>query len=436
MAVVQEALAVEGGTAVHTGTWPRWPVWDEREDQALLDVLHSGTWGMVHGRKVAEFEAAWATFQQAQHCVAVVNGTSALELGLRALELAPGDEVIVPAYTFIATAAAALLSGALPVFADIDPETYELDPPAVEAALTPRTRAIIPVHIAGCPPNMDGILALARRHNLRVVEDAAQAHGAEWRGQRVGALGDLGTFSFQASKNLNSGEGGAIVTNDETLFRRVWSLHNVGRALSDDWRTTGWYQHDLLGFNYRLTEFQGALLLAQMSRLDEQMARREQAAQFLDQELAAIPGIRPQARDPRVTAHAHHLYVLRYEPAAFGGHPRSQFLAALRAEGVPCSAGYTEPLHRSPAVVNAVQTVCTLLGRQNDARLAQPLPVTERASAVEGIWLSQSVLLAEQQDLQHIPEAMGKIQQAWGRRATELSQRQRNTPGGIGALPA
>jgi dTDP-4-amino-4,6-dideoxygalactose transaminase len=414
MAVTEKALAVDGGVPVHHGGWPRWPVWDEREEQALLGVLRSGTWGMVHGSKVTEFEMAWGRFQQAQHCVAVVNGTSALEVALRALEIAPGDEVIVPPYTFIATAAAALLAGALPVFADIDPETYELDPAAVEAAVTPRTRAVIPVHIAGCPPDMDGILGVARRHGLRVVEDAAQAHGAEWRGQRVGALGDLGTFSFQASKNLNAGEGGAIVTNDEALFRRVWSLHNVGRTLSDDWRTSGWYQHDILGFNYRLTEFQAALLLAQMSRLEEQMARREQAARFLDRELAAIPGIRPQARDPRVTAHAHHLYVLRYDPVAFGGHTRSQFLAALRAEGVPASGGYTEPLHRSPAVIHAVQALCSRLGRPEDVRLQRPLPVTERASAIEGVWLTQSVLLAEPGDVQHIPEAMRKIQRAWG----------------------
>jgi dTDP-4-amino-4,6-dideoxygalactose transaminase len=413
MAVIQEALAVDGGSAVHSGGWPRWPVWDEREEQALLAVLRSGTWGMVHGSKVAEFEAAWGRFQQAEHCVAVVNGSSALELALRALELAPGDEVIVPPYTFVATAAAALLAGALPVFADIDPGTYELDPQAVEAAITPRTRAIIPVHIAGCPPDMDGILVLAQRHGLRVIEDAAQAHGAEWRGRRVGALGDVGTFSFQASKNLNAGEGGAIVTNDEALFRRVWSLHNVGRTLSADWRSSGWYQHDLLGFNYRLTEFQAALLLAQMSRLEEQMARREQAAQFLDRELATIPGIRPQVRDRRVTAHAHHLYILRYDAAAFGGHTRSQFLAALRAEGVPASGGYTEPLHRSPAVVNAVRALCSRLGLAEDARLRQPLPVTEHASAVEGIWLTQSVLLAEQGDVQHIPEAIRKIQRAW-----------------------
>lgn len=412
MAVKTEVLALEGGTAVHSGGWPRWPVWDEREERALLEVLRSGTWGMVHGSKVTEFETAWGRFQQAEYCVAVVNGTSALEVALRALEIAPGDEVIVPPYTFIATAAAALLAGALPIFADIDPDTYELDPTAVEAAITPRTRAIVPVHIAGCPPDMDAMLDVARRHGLRVVEDAAQAHGAEWRGRRVGALGDLGTFSFQASKNLNAGEGGAIVTNDEALFRRVWSLHNVGRTLSEDWRTSGWYQHDILGFNYRLTEFQGALLLAQMTRLEEQFARREQAAQFLDRALAAIPGIRPQARDPRVTAHAHHLYMLRYDPTAFGGHPRAEFLAALRAEGVPGSAGYTELLHRSPAVVNAVQSLGARLGRQDD-RGQHPLPVAERAGATEGVWLPQTVLLADPKQVQHIPEAIAKIQRAW-----------------------
>jgi dTDP-4-amino-4,6-dideoxygalactose transaminase len=319
----------------------------------------------------------------------------------------------MPSYTFVATAAAALLAGALPVFADIDPDSFELDPAAVEAAVTQRTRAVIPVHIAGCPPDMDAILDLAKRHGLRVVEDAAQAHGAAWRGRRVGALGDLGTFSFQASKNLNAGEGGAIVTDDQTLFQRVWSLHNVGRTRTEQWRTSGWYQHDLLGFNYRLTAFQAALLLAQLTRLEDQMSRREQAAQLLDRELGAIPGIRPQARDPRVTAHAHHLYMLRYEAAAFGGRPRADFLAALRAEGVPCSPGYTEPLQRSPAVLQATETLCRRLDRQGES-LRRPLPVTERISDEEGVWLSQSVLLADKGALRHIPEAVAKIQRAWG----------------------
>jgi len=411
MAITREKLAIEGGTAVHTTPWPSWPVWDEREEQALLEVLHSGQWGMTNGSKVEQFENAWAAFHHARHCVAVVNGTSALEVALRALGVGPGDEVIVPPYTFVATPAAALLVGALPIFADIDPDTYELDPAAVEAAVTPNTRAIVPVHIGGCPPDMDGILAIAQKHGLRVLEDAAQAHGAEWRGKRVGALGDLGTFSFQASKNLNAGEGGAIVTNDEALYQKIWSLHNVGRLLTPEWRTRGWYQHEILGFNYRITEFQAALLLTQFERLEDQTARREAGARFLDTELTRIPGIRPQARDPRVTAHAHHLYIFRYDGSAFGGHSREDFLAALRAEGVPCSSGYV-PLNHAPAIKTEVAALCQRLGR-SDNPLDRPLPVAEKAGYHEGVWMSQSILLADDTGLADVPRAIQKIQAAW-----------------------
>ena len=411
MAITREKLAIEEGAAVRTDPWPAWPVWDAREEQALLDVLRSGHWGMVDGAKVQQFETAWAELHRARYCVSVVNGTAALEIALRALEVGPGDEVIVPPYTFIATATAALLVGAVPIFADIDPETYELDPSAVEAAVSPRTRAIIPVHIGGCPPDLDAILAIARKHGPRVLEDAAQAHGASWRGQPVGALGDLGTFSFQASKNLNSGEGGAIVTNDEVLYQRLWSLHNVGRVQSPEWRTRSWYQHEILGFNSRLTEFQAAILLAQMTRLDAQMARREAGATYLDQELSRIDGIRPQRRDPRVTAHAHHLYIFRYDPSAFGGRVREEFLSALQAEGVPCSPGYV-PLHHAPAIKTEVARLCQRLGRTDDP-LDRPLPVAERAGYAEGVWLGQRLLLAEESDLKDIPAAVRKIHKAW-----------------------
>ncbi len=411
MATTREHLAIDGGTPVRGAPWPAWPVWDEREEQSLLEVLRSGRWGMTNGSHVQRFEELWARFQHAQYCVCVVNGTSALEIALRALALEPGDEVITPPYTFVATPSAALLVGAIPIFADIDPETYELDPAAVEAAITPRTRAIIPVHIAGCPPDMDGILTLARQHNLAVIEDAAQAHGAAWRGRRVGALGDLGTFSFQASKNLNAGEGGAIVTNDEALYGRLWSLHNVGRLPTPEWRTRGWYQHEILGFNYRLTEFQAALLLAQFTRLEEQMARREAGARYLDRALAAIPGIHPQRSDPGVTAHAHHLYIFRYDATCFGGHPREAFLEALRAEGIPCSPGYV-PLHHAPAIRTAVSQLCRRLGRSDDP-LDRHLPVAERAGYHEGVWLTQNLLLASEADLAAVPEAVSKIQKAW-----------------------
>jgi len=412
VAVVQERLAVEGGTPVHAGGWPTWPVWDEREEQALLTVLRSGRWGMTVGTEVGAFETSWAHFQEAKHCVAVVNGTSALEVALRAMGIVPGDEVIVPAFTFIATASAVLLAGAMPIFVDIHPATFHLDPAAVEAAITPRTRAIVPVHMGGCPADMDALLAVARGHGLQVLEDAAQAHGASWHGHRVGALGDAGTFSFQGSKNLNSGEGGAIVTNDDALYARIWSLHNVGRTLNDEWRTRGWYQHEMLGFNYRLTEFQAALLRVQMTRLDEQMARRDHAAALLDRELSGIGGIRPMTRDPRVTANAYHLYMFRYDAAMFGGRTREEFLSALRAEGIPASPGYTVPLYRSPAIIDAVAAQRSRSGR-TDQPLPAELPVTERTCTSEGVWFGQSMLLASDNDLSDIPTAIQKIHRSW-----------------------
>lgn len=407
-----QTLALTGGPAAHPQSWPVWPVWDEREERAVLDVLHSGHWGSVDGTAVAAFEAAWAQFHEARYGVAVVNGTIALELALRALGIGAGDEVIVPAYTFVATAAAVLMVGAIPVFADIDAGSYELDPAAVAVAVTPRTRAVIPVHLAGCPPDMDGMLAVAQRHGLAVLEDAAQAHGAAWRGRRVGALGDLGAFSFQASKNLTAGEGGAIVTNDEALYQRVWSLHNVGRTQRADWRGNDWYQHDCLGINARMTEFQGAILLAQLTRLENQFAQRERAAAFLDVDLGAIPGIRPQTRDPRVTAHAHHFSLFQYDPIAFGNRRRKEFVKALRAEGVPCSGGYKVALHQTPAIVAEVQALWRRAGR-TDAPPTQALPVTERATASEAVWLPQHLLLAGEEDLAAIGQAIRKIQTAW-----------------------
>lgn len=412
MAVSTHELALTGGQAVHDRPWPRWPIWDEREERALLDVLRSGKWGSIDSETVTGFEAAWAQFQQARYGVAVVNATIGLELAVRALGIGPGDEVILPAYTFVATAAAVLMAGATPIFADIDADTYELDPEAAAAAVTPRTRAIIPVHLTGCPPDMDAIREVARRHGLAIIEDAAQAHGAAWRGHRVGALGEIGVFSFQASKNITAGEGGMIVTNDEKLFHAIWSLHNVGRTRSDDWRGSGWYEHARVGINARMTAFQAAVLLAQFTRLEEQIAQRERAAAFLDGDLAGIAGIRPQYRDPRVTGHAHHVYLVRYDPAAFGDRSRKQFLKALRAEGVPCSGGYKAPLHQSLAIEADVRGQYERSGR-TDNPLPPSLPVSERAAASEAVWLPQYLLLADDESIAAIGQAIRKIQAAW-----------------------
>ena len=399
---MSEQLAVMGGTPVRTRPYPAWPVWDQQDEQALREALHSGQWGELSGDTVERFEKSFARFQDARFCVAVVNGTAALRVAFRALGVGLGDEVIVPPYSFIATASAALEIGAFPVFADIDPQTYLLDPAAAEAAITPRTKAIVPVHVAGCPADLDAFRSLATRHGLGLLEDAAQAHGAHWDGRSVGALGDLGTFSFQASKNLNAGEGGAIVTNDEQLAETVWSLHNVGRV-----RTGAWYQHETLGGNERITAFQAALLLSQLARLPDQMARREASAAHLDGEMSRIDGIRPLYRDPRVTSHAHHLYIFHYDSTAFGGLTRDRFVQALQSEGVPCSGGY-RPLHRETAIRGAVAVLEQALGRVADPR-AVSLPETERACA-EGIWLPQNLLLGSLEDVHDVVTAVRKIQ--------------------------
>ena len=406
-------LALDGGTPVRTAPFPSWPVWDERDERALLEALRSGTWGAHAGSKGTEFCQKFAAYQDAAHGVAVTNGTAALEVALRAAGVEPLDEVILPPYTFVASATAVLALGAIPVFCDVRPDTYLIDAAGAEQKVTPRTRAIIAVHIAGQPADMDAVLEVARRHHLRVVEDAAQAHGAAWRGRKVGALGDAGTFSFQSSKNLNAGEGGIVLTDDRSLAERAWSLANVGRIPQG-----AWYQHEVMGFNLRLTEFQAALLLAQFERLPEQFERRERNARFLDRELAAIPGIAPQARDERVTGHAHHLYIFRYDKQRFGGREREWFLRALRAEGIPCSPGYTTPLYRMKAVIDERRKwagIAQAAGRPvaiPASPEAEALPVTERACREEGVWLGQSVLLAGEEDMAQIVEAVAKVQRA------------------------
>ena len=405
---MNEQLARDGGTPVRTAPFPAWPVWDGVDEKAILEALRSGVWGTQC--RLAGSDVRRGVCGLSRHEVLHCPGQRHVRVGTRPAGAGRGirrrgDLSLV--YLFVATPAAPLFLGAIPVFADIDPATFELDPASVEAAITPRTKAIIPVHIAGQPPDMDGILAVAEKHNLRVLEDAAQAHGASWRDQGVGGVGDLGSFSFQSSKNLNCGEGGAICTNDQELAELTWSVMNVGRL-----REGAWYQHERLGWNYRLSEFHGALLRAQLTRVPEQMAIREANARYLDTHLAAIPGITPQHRPPEVTGHAHHLYMLRYDQAAFSGNDRTAFIQALSAEGIPCSPGYDWPCHEQNAVKNSVRDILQKLGRTDDP-LDRPLPVTDRIAHEEGVWLPQNVLLADEKDMQQIVDAVAKVQRAF-----------------------
>ncbi len=396
-------LAVDGGVPIRTDPFPAWPVFDEREERNLLEVLHSGNWGELAGDKVTTFASRFAEYQGAKYGVCVPNGTMAIQLGLKALGVGPGDEVITTPYTFVATASAALLLGAKPVFVDVRADTCNLDPERIEAAITGKTKAIVPVHIGGQPADLDGVLEVARRHGIKVLEDACQAWGAEWNGERVGALGDLGCFSFQAGKNINAGEGGIVVTNDPELAELCWSLHNVGRVRGGEW-----YQHEILGWNFRMTEWQGAVLLAQLDRLPEQEVRRERAARQLDDALGKIDGVEPIAVDHRVTKHGRHLYPVRYDRSRFGGKTRDEFLAAYKAEGIDCvSAGYV-PLTSSPAIQ---RSIAEMFGRESLAQL-DTCPIAEEVSR-DVFWLTQMALLSDEQGLNDIVSAIVKIQSAW-----------------------
>jgi dTDP-4-amino-4,6-dideoxygalactose transaminase len=403
-------LAVTGGTPVRQQAFSPWPVWNQEEIKAVTGVIESGRWGALDGTEVRDFETEFAAYQDAAHGIAVVNGTVALKLGLMACGIGLGDEVIVPAYTFVATATAALEIGAVPVFADIDPHTYTLDPAHVAACITPRTRAIVPVHLGGRPADMDALQALAQRHHLAIVEDAAQSWGSAWKHTKVGALGQIGGFSFQASKNITAGEGGILLSNDAEISAVARSLSNSGR------RPDGlWYAHYLLGGNYRLSELQGAVLRVQLRRYPQQMAIRQANAAYLEQACDAIDGLTPLAQDSRITANAYHLLFLRYDPAAFSGAPKARFVAALQAEGIGSTVGYSLPVHRQPVLLDkrfGLATPPLFQGLYADPPdySKVSLPATERACATEAIWLRQNMLLGERQDIDDIVAAIMKIQ--------------------------
>jgi len=401
--------ALLGGVPVRRDAFPSWPRIEALDESNVLDVLRSGHWFRGSGDRVNQFEAAFAEKTGARHCVAVANGTSALTTTLSSIGVGPGDEVIVPPYTFIATVNAVLLHYALPVFVDSDPETFQIDPTKIEAAVTDRTAAVVPVHLGGSAANLDAILEIASRRKLPVIEDACQAHLAEWRGKKVGTLGTAGCFSFQNSKNLTAGEGGAILTNDGDLAGRCYAFQNNNRG-----RKVDGYDFQYAGgraTNLRLTEFQGALLLAQLTRLERQSATREQNAAHLTGMLREIPGIAPAKIYDGCTRNAYHLYMFRYNPEAFAGLPRAKFLEALRAEGVPASAGYS-PLNRESFLPSALDSkgFRRVFPKDvlDDYRDRNNCPANDRLCD-EAVWLTQNMLLGPRGDMDQIAAAVRKI---------------------------
>jgi dTDP-4-amino-4,6-dideoxygalactose transaminase len=370
--------------------------------------------------KVAKFETEFAAFHGSKFGLACANGTAALEIALKAAGVGPGDEVIVPPYTFLATASAPLLVGAIPVFCDIEPDTLNMDPTRVEEAITPYTKAIIPVHFAGLAADMDSIGTIARKHNLFLLEDAAHAHGATANGKHLGSLGDAGIFSFQASKNMTAGEGGIILTDDariaEICNSYIWAGRKVGRP---------WYEHYRLGWNHRLTEFQAAILSEQLVRLPVQMEVREANGLRLNALLQAVPGIAPMAIRPWVTKHAFHLYAFRFDAEVFG-LSREEFLAALAGEGVPCSGGYSQPIYRNPMFVtndfHANGAPLSPRERHVDfSRYAALCPAAEKACS-EMVWIEHRVLLGTKDDVEDVARAIEKIYQYRNEFTTAFAQ--------------
>jgi dTDP-4-amino-4,6-dideoxygalactose transaminase len=397
-------LAIQGGPPVRATPWPRWPVWDEREERAVLEALRGGEWGgfPMPNRHAARFAEAFARFHDCEHGLCVTNGTVSLEIALEAAGIEAGAEVVVPAYTFEATAAAVLFAGCVPVFADVTPDTYCLDPTALEAAITARTRAVIPVHLGMRFADLDAIGAIARRHGLIVIEDCAHAHGGQWRGRGAGSWGLAGSFSFQSSKLMTAGEGGIVITHDAGVLDRLFALANCGRQRPGRAADT-----PVIGHNYRMTDLQAAILEVQLSRLAAQHEQRNRNVARFERALAAIDGIEPLAAEPRITRQAAYQVVLRYSAPRFDGLARAAFVAALEAEGVPADAHFYDALTRSSLLVPDCRRFPAWAER---ARTGQPAcPVAERAAYEEAVWLPHYLFLGDHRDVDQIVEAIAKV---------------------------
>jgi dTDP-4-amino-4,6-dideoxygalactose transaminase len=398
-------LALLGGRKTKTKAFPLWPQFDDTEREALNEVLESRVWWRTPGTKTLEFEQAFARFHGARHGVAVTNGTAAIEVAMAALGIGAGDEVIVPDFTFVATASAVLFANALPVLVDVLPDTYCIDPKLAEAAITPRTKAIIAVHMGGHPADLDALTELARKKGIALVEDSSHAHASEWRGKRIGTFGVAGTFSFQSSKLITAGEGGMIISSDDKFERNARSVHDCGR-MPGEW----FYSHFIYGSNYRLSEWQGAVLMAQLGRLDEQTRRRHQNARILDRELSKIPGITPQKLDPRCTRNGQYAYIFHFNNKEFAGISTERFIEAMNAEGIPNQASYP-PLHELHMFRNGEYRKClsSEQAKEPHAFLKHSFPHTQRA-AWETVWIPQPALLGDEQDMHEIVAAIAKIQ--------------------------
>ena len=402
---MKEQLAINGGPKTLNKEF-NWPIFNDEDVNAVTEITRSGAWGNPDcAGLVEQFEKEYADYCGSKYALTCVNGSVALRLALIACGVKPGDEVIVPPYTFIATASIVLEANCVPVFVDIDPNTYNLDPAEIEKAITEKTKVIMPVHFAGQACDMDAIMAIAKKHNLRVIEDAAHAHGGEYKGKKLGSIGDAGCFSFQSSKNLTSGEGGIIVTDDEDLYDMMNSLRNVGRIKGGQW-----YEHHNLGCNYRITQLQAALLSKQLTRLEEQTQKRNDNGIYLNSLLEQIDGITPLSRGEGVTLHTNHIYIFKYDKSKFNNLSKREFADMLAAEGVPSFMGYPEPLYKQP-LFQEKNFLCYAIPEEVDYTNVC-CPETEKACYEDAVWIMQNTMLGTKEDMELIAAAIKKIQEA------------------------
>jgi dTDP-4-amino-4,6-dideoxygalactose transaminase len=407
-------LAINGGTPVRSEPYPDWPKGDDADVAAVEAVVRSGRWGGFPepGPNAAAFEERFAAYQGAAHGILMANGTVTMEVALKALGIGWGDEVIVPALTFSATAYAPMAAGALPVFVDVTPETWTIDLDQAEAAITPRTRAILPVHLGHQMADMDRVAELAGKHGLAIVEDCAHAHGQRWRDRGAGCIGDFGSFSHQSSKIMTSGEGGTLLTNDDRLARLAHSLIDCGRPKDVEEREY------TFGANYRLGELQAALLTVAMDRFPaQQEARAEQGARF-EELVRDVPGVRVLEHDERITRWSFYRYIVAIDPEAFAGRTHGVVCDALEAEGVGAWTGY-EPMSRydlfQPSL-SRLPVAVEFAERLDPAGMS--FPVAEAAGLRESVYLDENVFRAGPGGVEDAIEALAKIQ----RHADELPE--------------
>jgi L-glutamine:2-deoxy-scyllo-inosose/3-amino-2,3-dideoxy-scyllo-inosose aminotransferase len=404
-------LAILGGSKTRTEPYPEWPVWDQRDIDAVTEVIKSGRWGgyPYPGPKTAELAKKFAEMQGGGYAVPMANGTVTMEVALRAAGIGWGDEVIVPGYTFQATASAPMAAGAIPVIVDIDPDNYCIDPKAIEKAITSKTKAVIPVHLGSNMADMDAIMALAEKYNLIVIEDCAHAHGAKWNGRGAGTNGHFGSFSLQSSKTLTTGEGGILLCRTPELAAKAASIIDCGRPHALGGGPEDSSQEHQVGGNFRLSEIAAALALVGIERFPAQAKEREAMADYMDEALSEIPGIRLLRRDPRHTTRSFYRYIFAIQPDEFGME-HDLLVGALDAEGVESWTGYEamhnyslfQPQKSKLAVPNAFPEYFDFKNMK--------LPAAERACEHEAVWLDEAVFRAGQKGVDDAVTAIKKIQ--------------------------